>query len=88
MAQQQLFAGEQGLAGNKGLGLPRTRGEIIVGFGGSKGGLGHAGSWEELLVSPHRSQTLLLPWQNQREQDRAGTIKQQIKSSWQQECEK
>lgn len=78
MAQQQLFAGEQGLAVNKGLGLPRTRGEITGGFGGFKG---HTGSWEELLDSPHsshRSQTLILPWQNHqghREQGRAGTIR-------------
>lgn len=40
MAQQQLFAGEQGLAVNKGLWLPRTREEIIVGFGGLEGGIG------------------------------------------------
>lgn len=40
MAQQQLFAGEQGLAVNKGLRLPRTREEIIVGFGGLEGGIG------------------------------------------------
>lgn len=43
MAQQQLFAGEPGLAVNKGLWLPRTRGEITVGFGGLEGGTGAGG---------------------------------------------
>lgn len=43
MAQQQLFAGEQGLAVNKGLWLLRTREEIIVGFGGLEGGIGACG---------------------------------------------
>lgn len=43
MAQQQLFAGEQGLVVNKGLWLLRTRGAITVGFGGLEGGIGARG---------------------------------------------
>lgn len=80
MAQQQLLAGEQGLALNKGLWLPGTRGGIIVGLGGLEGGIGAGkGSWGHPT-----SQIFILPWQTLTKQGRAGTIK----PSWQQECGK